>query len=230
MRNPRKLLSLVWRRLNRKDSLYLAWALILIGVTALIASVFIIYKNSHRAEPQDPLGTTQAVPSSIKPTQKTIAAYSVAPDLPKYISIPAIDITQTRIIQLGLLNNGQIATPDNIYDTGWYNGSAKPGQNGAMFIYGHVSSWTADGIFYNLNKLKSGNTVTIVRGDNTTFTYRVVSLKVYPYTKVDMHAVLSPVSTDTPGLNLMTCTGQVIKGTSEFNERLVVFTSLVKTS
>ena len=29
------------------------------------------------------------------------------------------------------------------------------------------------------------------------------------------------------GLNLMTCTGEAIAGTSEFNERLVVFTSLV---
>jgi hypothetical protein len=42
-----------------------------------------------------------------------------------------------------------------------------------------------------------------------------------------MQQVLSSVNPDQPGLNLMTCTGQVIKGTSQFNERLVVFTTLV---
>lgn len=42
-----------------------------------------------------------------------------------------------------------------------------------------------------------------------------------------MNKTLSPINSQTPGLNLMTCTGQVIKGTSEFNERLVVFTSLI---
>ena len=91
----------------------------------------------------------------------------------------------------------------------------------------NVSSWTANGVFYNLKQLQPGDKVIITRGDNKTFTYQVVSSKVYNYKKVDMQAALSPIESNKPGLNLMTCTGQVIKGTSEFNERLVVFTSLV---
>jgi LPXTG-site transpeptidase (sortase) family protein len=114
-----------------------------------------------------------------------------------------------------------------IYDAGWYNASAKPGQDGAMFIYGHVSSWQANGAFYNLKKLTAGDTITITRGDNATFTYKVVSSKIYPKDDVDMNAVLAPVDASKPGLNLMTCTGTVIKGTSEFSDRLVVFMSLV---
>ncbi len=127
------------------------------------------------------------------------------------------------------MSNGAIGVPDNIYETGWYDGSSRPGQVGAMFIYGHVSSWTANGIFYNLKKLQPGDGITITRGDNTTYTYKVVASKVYPYNAVDMNAALSPIDKTKPGLNLMTCTGQVIKGTSDFNERLVVFTSLVQT-
>jgi LPXTG-site transpeptidase (sortase) family protein len=124
--------------------------------------------------------------------------------------------------------NGEITTPDNIYDTGWYEDSAKPGQNGAMFIFGHVSNWTANGVFYNLGKLKKGDQVTITRGDNRQFTYRFVSSVTYPHDKVDMHAVLSPIDPSTPGLNLMTCSGHIIKGTSEFDKRLVIFMTLVK--
>jgi sortase (surface protein transpeptidase) len=206
-----------------------AYILIIIGIVGLIVSG-LLYVNQPR--PLIPLLVKSVAidnaPSSTRPAAATIASYSVAPTLPKYIAIPAIDIGNTRIIQLGLTGSGQIATPDNIYDTGWYNGSVKPGQPGVMFIYGHVSSWTANGIFYNLKKLMPGENIVITQGDGQIYDYQVIETKVYPYNNVDTKAVLSPVNPNTPGLNLMTCTGQVIKGTSEFNERLVVFTSLVK--
>jgi sortase (surface protein transpeptidase) len=218
-------------RLLRKDRLLsrqrFAIGLILFGVAMIIACITLLL-HQHISEPKPPSGAIQSssAPSSIKPSRQVMASYSVPATDPKYIAIPAIGITQTRVLQLGLMSDGQIAVPDNIYDTGWYDGSARPGQKGAMFIYGHVSSWTADGIFYNLKKLVAGDTIAIVRGDNTTYTYKVVATKVYPYNNVDMKQVLAPVDPSKAGLNLMTCTGQVIKGTSEFNERLVVFTSL----
>jgi sortase A len=206
----------------------LAVALIVLGVILGIVAVGLSLHN-HHTEPKPPPQalTSRSAPSSTKPAAKAVASYSVPATDPKYLAISAIGISQTRIIQLGLTKDDQVAVPDNIYDTGWYNGSAKPGQSGAMFIYGHVSSWTANGVFYNLKKLVAGDQVTVTRGDNTTYTYQVVSTKIYPYNNVDMQAVLSPIEADKPGLNLMTCTGQVIKGTSDFNQRLVVFTSLV---
>jgi sortase A len=205
--------------------------LIAFGVVLGVTSVLLLL-NKNQSVPKPPPGalTSKSAPSSIKPKAQAVASYAVPPTDPKYINIPAIGLTKTRIIQLGLLSNGSIAVPDNIYDTGWYNGSAKPGQNGAMFIYGHVSSWTANGVFYNLKKLKPGDTITIIRGDNTSYTYQVVQTKVYAYNAVPMNTVLAPVNSSKPGLNLMTCTGQVIKGTSEFNQRLVVYTSLVSNS
>ena len=145
----------------------------------------------------------------------------------KYIDIPAIAIQDTQVMSLGLTSTGAIALPNNIYTAGWYNRSSLPGQTGAMFIYGHVSSWTANGVFYSLKKLQPGDkAVTITRGDNKSYIYQVVSRKVYPYNNVNMDQVLSPAEVGKSGLNLMTCTGQVMKGTSEFNERLVVFTVL----
>ncbi len=169
----------------------------------------------------------EKAPSSKKIPVSTIASYQVPASYPKYLAINSINIPNTPVVPLGLLSTGAIATPDNIYETGWYDASSKPGQSGAMFIYGHVSSWTADGIFYNLKKLVAGNLITITRGDNRVFTYKVVSTKVYPYNAVNMQQVLAPINPSVPGLNLMTCTGQVISGTSEFNQRLVVFTSQV---
>lgn len=193
--------------------------------TACMASAVVLVVRDRVGIPKPPPGAlhSSAAPSSVRPAQNVVNAYNVAPDLPKYISIPAIGIAKARVVRLGVMKDGAIATPDNIYDTGWYSGSAKPGQPGAMFIYGHVSSWTANGVFYDLHQLRPGDAITITRGDNTVFSYRVVTSKVYPYTDVDMSQVLSPVDAGKPGLNLMTCTGNVIKGTSDFSERLVVF-------
>jgi LPXTG-site transpeptidase (sortase) family protein len=205
--------------------------LITLGILLGCVTAFLLLNNSQEA-PKPPPGalTSKSAPSSVRPKAQTVTSYAVPPTDPKYINIPAIGVAKTRIIQLGLLSNGSIAVPDNIYDTGWYNGSAKPGQNGAMFIYGHVSSWTANGVFYNLKKLKPGDTITVIRGDNTSYTYQVMQTRVYAYNAVPMNIVLAPVDSSKPGLNLMTCTGQIIKGTSEFNQRLVVYASLISSS
>jgi len=212
---------------SRQTRSALAWGLIVLGLAGLLAAWLL----HSRSQPTAPLNKPSAVhidavPSSTKPSPQQVASYVVASDLPKYLSIPAIGIDKARVIQLGLLRNNQIASPPNIYDAGWYKGSARPGASGAMFIYGHVSSWTAGGLFQNLHKLKSGDQIVITRGNDTTVTYQVVSSRIYPQDHVDMNAVLSPVDPLRPGLNLMTCTGHVIKGTSEFDERLVVFSKL----
>jgi sortase (surface protein transpeptidase) len=193
---------------------------------AAVVAVSYFYNHSNRAMPAPPSRDNGVMPSSVKPSPHVVADYSVAPDQPKYITIPAISSQQTRIRQLGLTKDNRMAAPNNIYDAGWYKQSSRPGQAGAMFIYGHVSSWQAYGAFYNVKKLQPGDSITVTRGDDKAFTYKVVATKTYPYDKVDMNAVLSPVNGSITGMNLMTCTGKIIKGTSEFDQRLVVFTTL----
>ena len=164
---------------------------------------------------------TQAL-STVKPSTAAITSYAVAPNLPKYLKIPAIGV-DARVLQVGILASGALGTPDNVYDTAWYKGSAQPGQPGATLIDGHVSSWTAHGVFYNLHNLKAGDTIQIVKGDNTVINYQVVKTQVYSSNNVNMQAAITPITPGVSGLNLITCTGQVIKGTSQFNERVIVF-------
>jgi sortase (surface protein transpeptidase) len=162
------------------------------------------------------------VPSTTKPMPSAFASYTVAANLPRYIFIPKLSV-QAIVKPLGLTAAGQLATPDNIYDTGWYTSSSTPGQPGATVIDGHVSSWTANGVFYGLQSLQAGDTIQIERGDGTTINYSVVKKQVYAYQQVDMSALLSPIDANKPGLNLITCTGDVIKGTNDFDERIVIF-------
>lgn len=199
--------------------------MIVIAVIGLAISVSSYYKQAKTPEIKI-TKVSQNEPSSNKLSADSINNYSVPPANPKYITIPSINLPNTPIYPLGINKDNQISAPNNIYKAGWYTGSAKPGQNGAMFIYGHVSSWTATGAFYNLNSLKPGNKIIITTGANKTYIYKVISTQVYDHNKVDMKKVLAPIDPNKPGLNLMTCTGQIIKGTSEFNQRLVVYATL----
>lgn len=161
-------------------------------------------------------------PSTVKPSPSALASYSVSPALPKYLIIPSINVN-AEIRPVGLTSSGALGVPYNVYYTDWFDQSSLPGQQGAMLIDGHVSSWTAHGVFYNLPKLKPGDLIKVQRGDNKIFTYKVVKSQVYPSGKVNMSAAMTPVIPGKPGLNLITCTGDVIPGTSSFNERIVVF-------
>jgi LPXTG-site transpeptidase (sortase) family protein len=165
------------------------------------------------------------VPATLAPKPESVSAYTVAPDKPRYLDIPRLGV-HARVLDLGLTTGGAVATPGNIYDAGWYSGSAGPGQPGAMLIDGHVSSWTTHGVFYNLGSLRPGDSMKIERGDGTIFTYSVVRTQVYPADKVDMAAALKPAAGSGQGLNLITCTGSVIPGTNDFDKREVVFAVL----
>jgi LPXTG-site transpeptidase (sortase) family protein len=174
----------------------------------------LVYEANH--------GISHAVPSTTKPIPSAFDSYTVAANLPRYIFIPKLSV-QAIIRPLGLTTTGQLATPDNVYDTGWYKKSSTPGQPGATVIDGHVSSWTTNGVFYGLRTLQPGDAIQVERGDGTMVNYSVIKKQVYSYQQVDMSALLSPVDAGKPGLNLITCTGDVIKGTNDFTERIVIF-------
>lgn len=181
-------------------------------------------KVAALSKSEDQAGGTAggSVPSTTKPSASAVSNYVVAPDLPRYIRIPKLGVN-ARVMQTGVKSDGSLGTPGNVYDTAWYTGSAKPGQPGAMLIDGHVSSWTTHGVFYGLKRLVAGDIITVQRGDGQVFTYKVVKTQVYPDTGVDMQAAVTPITPGKPGLNLITCTGSVKPGTSEFNQRIIVF-------
>ena len=196
------------------------------GVAVSFQSALTNHKNaakvaalSKQAEGQ---GNGSGVPSTNKPSSSAVRNYTVAPDLPRYIKIPKLGVN-ARVMQVGVKSDGSLGTPSNVYDAAWYTGSSKPGQPGAMLIDGHVSSWTTHGVFYGLKRLTAGDIITIQRGDGQIFTYKVVKSQTYSDNNVDMQAAVRPITPGKPGLNLITCTGRVKPGTSEFNQRIIVF-------
>jgi LPXTG-site transpeptidase (sortase) family protein len=175
---------------------------------------------------QEPSTEEQAAPAVTAPSEDDINDYQVAADMPRFITIDSLGV-KARVKSLGAKANGQITSPSNVHDAGWYNGSAKPGTPGAALLDGHVSSWTTNGVFYNLKKLTSGDAVSIERGDGSKLTYRVIKTEIANTEALNMANVLKPAPGVKEGLNLITCTGKVKPGTSEFEQRLVVYTERV---
>jgi LPXTG-site transpeptidase (sortase) family protein len=117
--------------------------------------------------------------------------------------------------------------PVNIYDSGWYGGSAKPGTPGATVIDAHASGATRQGLFAYLDTLKVGEQLSIERGDGQTFNYEVTHTEIVPLTEVDMSKLLAPYGDATEGVNLITCTGTWIPDQKTYDHRVLVYTKRV---
>lgn len=159
------------------------------------------------------------------PTDKTVSSYNVPADLARFISIPKLGI-HAPVISVGLTSTGAVGTPSNIWEAAWYNGSAKPGQDGATFIDGH-SSASGGALFGHLEKLVNGDTIKIERGDGTIITYKVVKTAVVDKDQVDMRAMLTPYGGASKGLNLITCEGDWINSERTLTKRVLVWTEQV---
>lgn len=197
----------------------------IMGLRANKVAVFQAAKLTQLANKAAKSKVPTNIPATIKPTTAAVANFVVAPNLPRYIIIPKIGV-DAEVRSVGLTSSGALGVPDNVYYTDWYDESSLPGQQGAMLIDGHVSSWTAHGVFYGIKTLVAGDIIKIVRGDGTVFTYTVVKHQIYPSGNVNMTSAMTPIVAGQPGLNLITCTGDVIPGTSLFNERIIVYATL----
>lgn len=152
-----------------------------------------------------------------------LAQYAVAANLPRALYIERLSVA-ARVLPMSVNADGSMQAPYHIDDTGWYTDSARPGEGGAVFIDGHASGATREGVFAYLDTLKSGDRVRLEKGDGTTLTYEVVHSEALPLEGLDMQKALSPYSGVDKGLNLMTCTGRWLADRQTYDHRVVVYT------
>lgn len=165
---------------------------------------------------------TVDVPSEEKPAGDYVGAYRVAPQLPRIIRIQKFSVA-ARVLQVGVDTSNQLQAPKNIYDTGWYMGSSRPGEGGAVVIDGHYSGPTTNGVFSKLERLVAGDEISVERGDGQVFTYVVQQVETKPVGEIDMSKLLVSYDTKTPGLNLITCGGNYDNRSFTYDQRTVVY-------
>jgi sortase (surface protein transpeptidase) len=109
---------------------------------------------------------------------------------------------------------------------GWYTGSPTPGSVGPAVILGHVDSKAyGRGVFYELGRLRPGDTVEVLRRDRTTAVFRIDTVKSFPKAGFPSEVVYGNL--DHAGLRLITCGGTFDPAKGSYESNIVAFASLV---
>jgi Sortase domain len=140
----------------------------------------------------------------------------VAP--PVRLLIPSLGI-DAPVEALGVDSSGAMATPRNIWGTGWYRDGPAPGADGDAVIDGHVGLPGSPLVFSPLPRLAIGADVIAVLADGTRNRFTVSAAQVWP-------ANSSPPGLFSgdgqPRLSLITCTGKYDRGSQTYADRLIV--------
>ncbi|WP_456273558.1 class F sortase [Bacillus sp. AK031] len=145
---------------------------------------------------------------------------------PKKITIPAIEMT-AQVMKVGVKENGEMEVPENINEVGWYEPGAKPGGSGNAVLAGHLDGKGMPGAFYRLSDLKRGDSVVIEGEKGEKLTFQVLGVQSYFTNDAPLESIFGYQADSR--LNLITCSGNFDEGAHEYEERLVVYTQLVKT-
>ena len=145
-----------------------------------------------------------------EPTEDEVDAYTVEGNKPRYLTIPKLRIDKARILPMGVNTIGELSTPENIYDAGWYDASGLPGYGGTMILDGHNGGPHMYGVFKNLPDMAEGDEIFVERGDGQVFKYRVSESKAVALADSDAYMAVAAKSPE-PGresVTIISCTGE----------------------
>lgn len=190
------------------------WAIILLLLVVFLVRV-IVFENNYYNEKEGSERQVTTINENTdldenEPSEQEVADYKVAPDRPRYLSIEKLNVENSRVLPMGVNTSGELDTPKNIFDVGWYEASGKPGQGGTLIIDGHNGGPHIHGVFKNLPDLANGDIIKIERGDGEIFNYKVVENKTVSLTDSDAYMSTAARSPEkgVESVTLITCTGE----------------------
>jgi sortase A len=193
------------------------------GVAILLFVGGVMLTNALFYSPSEEVGSPEKDENLSKIVPKNVAEavenIKDNPLYPKRLSIPAIKVN-AEINLVGITKKGNMATPTNFKDVGWYKYGPIPGEKGSALIAGHVNnglSWPA--VFGNLEDLKIGDDIYVERESGETIHFVVRSMGVYDF---DGSTDEVFASSDEELLKLITCSGTWIPEYRTHDKRLVV--------
>ncbi len=160
--------------------------------------------------------------TSVANTDTTQNQEQTHPGLPLRLKIPKINL-ETKIEYVGLTANGEMATPEDIADVGWYQLGTRPGEEGSAVIAGHYG-WE-DGkasSFDELFTLDPGDKLYVEDDTGVITTFIVRENK--RFNPEDSAVTVFTSNDGGAHLNLITCEGDWNRNAKSYSKRLVVFT------
>ena len=145
---------------------------------------------------------------------------------PVHLCIPSIEVNSD-LVQLGLNADQTVQVPplSEVGIPGWYKYSPAPGSPGPAVILGHVdSAQYGKGVFFDLGRLHSRDTISITRADGRLAVYRVDRVAEFPKSNFPTQAVYGNTAKST--LRLITCGGAFDSSTGSYDDNIIAFATL----
>ena len=206
-----------------------------LALTASLAVVIILVRASYQTDFLTPhldessLGSVSVSPVFSK-TNPTPVALSVATgvvhlDGPR-LSIPTIHV-DALIVPVGITATGAMATAPRLANVGWYEYGTKIGAVGSAVIAGHIDNGLAlPAVFYNLNKVKTGDDIYVKNTDGTQLHFVVTDVSDYAVVSAPVYDIFNDPSGKRL-IRLITCKGVWDNLNFVYNHRTVVTAELV---
>jgi len=201
---PRLKLNLTYRKIMLSLG-----ALLLITLVANLV-MFYNYQKNHPAEAKIVLNEDTGKGIEIDDysgydktpvTASVINSFKTEKNIPKYLQIQKINLN-SRIKIVSSDSSGSIKVPKNINDVGWYEGSAKPGDRGVVFLDGTTVFDKTPGIFANIERLTPGDDLSLIMGDGTEFKYKVKKTKIVDSKNFNILSSIDPPEIKGQGLSI----------------------------
>lgn len=144
---------------------------------------------------------------------------------PVRLSVPAIKIAAP-VAPVGQARDGSIGVPplSRHHETGWYDRGPTPGEPGPAVIVGHVDTKDGPSVFYDLGKLRPGDTIEVTRADRSVVVFTVDSVERFPKDRLPADRIYG--DDGPPGLRLITCGGEFVGGRTGYTDNVIAFASL----
>ncbi|MEU9507892.1 class F sortase [Micromonospora sp. NPDC048170] len=198
------------------------WAvtvIVLLGTTGLglvTVGVSTIPPRPPRPEAADAPAQSRSAPS-VPPLHRAE---------PVDVRIPAIDV-RARIVPVGADAEGrlEVPPPDRPTLAGWYRHGVSPGETGNAVLVGHVDTAAGPAVFFDLGRLRVGDTVRVTRADASVAAFAVDGVGSYPKDRFPTDLVYGP--NGAAGLRLITCGGRFDRDSGDYVDNVVVFATRV---
>lgn len=175
--------------------------------------------------------TSTAAPTSAPTPAAPDAAFGdfLPASQPTKIEIPSIGLSSDTFVELSVQQDGVLSVPGTENEVGLYQAGPTPGQLGPSVLGAHVDSPQGrKGIFWNLGKVKPGDTIAVTRSDKKKATFTVDRVQAYKKTSFPTDLVYKG-DFDRSEIRLVTCGGPV-DNMNEYRDNVVVFGHLTDVS
>ncbi|MGK5739593.1 class F sortase [Micromonospora sp. URMC 103] len=193
-----------------------------LAVLCVLGGVFVTGMGLGRS-----VGPLDWVTSGTERSPSREDANALRASRPVRLEVPTIKVSAP-VAPVGQARDGSIDVPplERHNETGWYDRGPTPGEPGPAVIVGHVDTKDGPSVFYDLGKLKPGDTVEVTRTDRTVVVFRVDSVERFPKDRLPAERIYGHEGP--PGLRLITCGGEFLGGRTGYEDNIIAFASLAK--